>query len=79
VPSQNFSWGTIEYVEVEATLHVYLREADGLCFLLQVYVIYVEASSSWCSEHFWQDRPICRWNNRILCNPFPVPSEWQFT
>ena len=35
---------------------------------MYVYVIYVEASSSCYSEHFWHIYPICVGNNRILFN-----------
>jgi len=55
---------------MEATLYT----ADELHSLLQIYVIYAEASSSCCGEHFWHDNyPINRGNNKILCNPFAVP------
>jgi hypothetical protein len=49
-----------------ATLYTYLRNADELRFLFQVYVMYVEASSSCSSEHFWHDYPIHVGYNIIL-------------
>jgi hypothetical protein len=43
------------YVEEEAKLYMDLQEADELRFLFQVYVTSVEASSAFCSEHFYHD------------------------
>jgi hypothetical protein len=41
-----------------------LQEADELCSLFKVYMIYVEASSC-CNENFWHEYPIRIGNNRI--------------
>ena len=68
-----FSWSQIQYIEMEATLYMDLQDADKLCSLFQVYVIYVGVSYSCCSEHFWHDYPIHIGNNRIMCNPSAVP------
>jgi len=38
-------------MEVEATLYMDLQDTDELCSLFQVYLIYVGASYSCCSEH----------------------------
>jgi len=43
-------------------------KADEPCLSLQVYGFYVEASSFWCSEHFWHNYSIHVGNNRILFN-----------
>jgi len=41
-----------------------LQEADELCSLIQVYVTYVEASSSYCCKHFWHNYPIPTGNKK---------------
>jgi len=46
--------------------------------LLQVYLIYVEASFSCCSEHLWQDYPI-RKETTGLCVIFAVPPKWHLS
>lgn len=52
-----------------------LQEADELCSLIQVYVTYVEASSSYCCKHFWHNYPISTGNKRIcvtICSPIKM-------
>jgi hypothetical protein len=58
-------------------LYTCVQEADDLHSLFQVYVIYVEANSSFCNEHSWHEYPILIGNNRTLCNLFAVQSKWQ--
>jgi hypothetical protein len=57
------------------TLHGPQRGWWATFFVLGV--IYVQASSSCCNEHFWHDCPIRIGNNKILYNPFAVPSKWK--
>lgn len=43
---------------MEATLRTDLQDVEELRSMSQVYVIYVEASSSCSTEHFWHPYPI---------------------